>query len=83
MCLSPPSFLWIGFQPAMINLAGFFLPIELCCTAYRQGKRLASLSVQKIHALELGSEKTGKPASVSIAGFFFGDRKLAKKSPPE
>jgi hypothetical protein len=40
---------------------------------------LPSLSAHKIHAYELGSEKTGKPASVSIAGFFFGPIKIARQ----
>jgi hypothetical protein len=83
MYLSPPLPPWIGFQPAIITLAGFFLPKELCCTACRQEKRLAALFGQKIHALELGREKTGKPASASIAGFFFERPKNDKKNPPE
>jgi hypothetical protein len=33
----------------------------------------------QIQAYELGSEKTGKPASVSIAGFFFGIPKNGAK----
>jgi len=65
----------------MTNLAGFFSFNEIFCTAYRQEARLAALSRHKIHALELGREKTGKPASVSTAGFFFGTLETAKKKP--
>jgi hypothetical protein len=35
----------------------------------------------QIHAYELGSEKTGKPASLSIAGFFFERSENGQKKP--
>src|SRR3978361_1370212 len=50
--------------------SGLFLAQGKCCTACRQGGDLHSLFAHKIHAYELGSEKTGEARIDIDCGFF-------------
>lgn len=57
-------------KPAVTIPVGFLLFLH-AAPQYRHGCILGSLSSHKNPCLALRREKTGKPASISIAGFFF------------
>src|SRR6476661_6092141 len=69
MHLSPPiPKVWISARCS--HDGGLFLARSKCCTACRQAADLHSSFAHKIHAQELGSEKTGEARIDIDCGFF-------------
>jgi hypothetical protein len=61
-----------GFQPAAIKTAGFLLPGVNAALHVDMGRIYLHDSVTKSMPKSWGARRQGKPASMPIAGFFFG-----------
>jgi len=61
-----------GFQPAAHVTAGFFLPHVNAALHVDRGSICIHHSVTKSMPMSWGARRQGKPASMPIAGFFFG-----------